>query len=418
MNSLRELLPPGRVRQLDNGLTVCTVEDRRAPLVSVALVYRAGAGDESGAESGAAHFLEHMMFKGSRRFGPGEVDRLTRVLGGTNNAYTSHDATVYYFSFAADRWRQALEIEADRMAALTLDAAEVDSERQVILEEIAMYESEPWDALEMRVVAELYGEHPYGRPVLGTRDSLAAIDGEDLRGFHDRFYRPANAVLAIAGDFGTEVDAAIEEAFGGLDGPVPTRPDRRHGPRPRELRRVERHHGEVPRLLLTLPAPDARHPDHPLLLLLLAVLGSGRSSRLHRTLVEEGQLCVWVTADLVETLDPGELLFALEVVLGVEPERVETEILAVLEDLRSSGPTSDEVARAKKILLTDWLFGHEKIHQLALLLGSSLALFDAEHPFRYLDRLAAAEAADLCEIADRYLAPAGVLGWSLPREGT
>ncbi len=417
MKSLRELLPPARIRRLENGLVVCAVEDRRAPLVAIAVVYRAGAGDETPREAGAAHFLEHMMFKGSRRFGPGEVDRLTRALGGSNNAFTSHDSTLYYFTFAADRWRRALEIEADRMASLTLDPVEVASERQVILEEIAMYESEPWDALEMRVAAELFDGHPYGRPVLGTRDSLEAIDGAVLGDFHRRFYRPSNAVVAVAGDVGPEVEAEVAAAFGDLDGPPPSRPAAPPGERPRELRRLERHHGEVPRMLLTLPAPAAADPDHPLLLLLLAVLGSGRASRLHRGLVEEGQLCVWVTTELVETVAPGATAIALEVVPGVEPERVERELFAGLDRLRSSGPSAEEVERAKKILLSDWIFGHEKGHQLAFLLGSALALFDAEHPWRYLDRLLRARVRDLAPIAERYLDPTAgaVVGWSLPK---
>lgn len=418
MKNLRQLMPPARLRRLDNGLTVCAVEDRRAPLAAVAVVYRAGARDETPQEAGAAHFLEHMMFKGSRRFGPGEVDRLTRLLGGSNNAYTSHDCTLYYFTFAADRWRRALEIEADRMAALTLDPAEVRSERQVILEELAMYESEPWDALEMRVAADYFGGHPYGRPVLGTRASLSAIDGAVLADFHRRFYRPANAVVAVAGDVGQEVSAEVEEAFGHLDGPPPSRiaicPPRR----PRKLERIERRHGEMARLLLTLPAPGAADPDHPLLLLLLAVLGSGRASRLHRGLVEEGQLAVWVTTELVETVEPGAASIALEVVPGVDPARVEAELLAALGRLKTSRPTGGEIERAKKILLADWIFGHEKGHQMAFLLGSALALFDADHPWRYLDRLLAAAARDLPPIVERYLDPSagGVLGWSLPKE--
>ena len=151
-----------------------------------------------------------MMFKGSARFGPGEIDRLTQALGGVNNAFTSHDATAYYFNFAADRWTEALAIEADRMTALTLDPEQVASERQVILEEIAMYDSEPWDALEMAVHNRLFAGHPYGHPVLGTREELLATGAEDLRAFHRRFYRPDNAVLVVAGDIGDGALDAVE----------------------------------------------------------------------------------------------------------------------------------------------------------------------------------------------------------------
>ncbi len=420
VDDLRRVLPRPRVRRLANGLTLCVIENRRVPVVATTVIYRAGARDESPGLGGAAHFLEHMMFKGSEHFSPGEIDRLTRALGGSNNAFTSHDSTLYYFTFAADRWRRALEIEADRMAGLRLDPEEVASERQVILEELAMYEGEPWDALDRKVTSAFFAPHPYGRPVLGTREELETIDGETLSDFHRRFYRPANAVLVVAGDVGPTVEDWVEEAFGGLDGAPPDREDRGTEPRAAgtELRRLERRQGEVSRMLLTLPAPAATEADHVALTLLASVLGNGRSSRLHRTLVDEGQFCVWASADLHETVDPGAVAVALEVVPGVEPARVESEVLRQIEELRRKGPSDAEVARAKRIIAADWVFAHEKVFQQAFLAGTALALFDLEHPWRYFERLLVAEAGDLGGAAERYLRPeaGGVLGWSLPRE--
>ncbi len=419
VDDLRRVLPRPRIRRFDNGLTLCVVENRRVPVVATAVIYRTGTRNESPGFGGTAHFLEHMMFKGSERFGPGEIDLMTRALGGSNNAFTSHDSTLYYFTFAADRWQRALDVEVDRMKGLLLDADEVDSERQVILEEIAMYEGEPWDALDRDVTSTFFAPHPYGRPVLGTREELATIDAGVLGDFHRRFYRPSNAVLVIAGDVGASVDDRVEEAFAALDGGPP--PDR--GPAaPRagdsELARLERRQGEVPRMLLTFPAPAATDPDHAALMLLVSVLGNGRSSRLHRALVDEGQLCVWISADLHETVDPGAVAVALEVVPGVEPARVEAEVLHQIDRLRAAGPSDAEVERAKRIIAADWVFAHEKVFQQAFLAGTALALFDLEHPWRYFDRLLVAEASDLGRVAERYLRPAGggVLGWSLPRD--
>ncbi len=417
-DDLRRVLPRPRIRRLANGLTLCVIENRRVPVVATAIIYRVGARDEAPGLGGAAHFLEHMMFKGSERFGPGEIDRLTRALGGSNNAFTSHDSTLYYFTFAADRWRRALEVEADRMAGLRLDAGEVASERQVILEEIAMYEGEPWDALDRAVTSAFFAPHPYGRPVLGTREELEKIDGEMLAAFHRRFYRPSNAVLVVAGDVEASVDDWVDEAFGDLDGAPPERPAGGVEPRAegQELRRIERRQGEVSRMLLVLPAPAASDADHVGLTLLASILGNGRSSRLHRALVDEGQLCVWATADLHETVDPGAVAVALEVVPGVDPARVEAEVLRQIDLLRRQGPSDEEVARAKRIISADWVFAHEKVFQQAFLAGNTLALFDLEHPWRYFERLLAAEAGDLGDAAERYLRPAsdGVLGWSLP----
>ena len=411
---------PGRLRmeRLDNGMTVCLLENAQAPVVTSALFYRAGTRDESPGHGGTAHFLEHMMFKGSALFGPGEIDRLTQALGGVNNAFTSHDATAYYFNFAADRWTEALTIEADRMVNLALSPDQVASERQVILEEIAMYDSEPWDALEMAMHERLFGPHPYGRQVLGTREELQATGPEDLRDFHSRFYRPDNAVLVVAGDIGEDALESVEKAMGGL----PSGADPRRGPNPptvlpSSIEPLERRKGEVARLLLALPAPPGCHPDHAPLRLAATVLGGGRTSRLQHALVEDEQLCVWVTADVSEGLDASLMTVAAEVVPGVEPARVEARVLELIEDLRRNPPSDEEIERCRRIASADWVFGHEKVHQQALSVGLALALFDLEHLDLHMERLLETDAARLLDVAERYLRPehGSVMGWSLPK---
>jgi zinc protease len=416
--ALRSL--PGRLQleQLDNGLTVCLLANPQAPVVTTALFYRAGTRDEPLGHGGIAHFLEHMMFKGSARFGPGEIDRLTQALGGVNNAFTSHDGTAYYFNFAADRWTEALAIEADRMAGITLDPEQVASERQVILEEIAMYDSEPWDALEMAVHDRLFAGHPYGHPVLGTREELLATGPEDLRGFHRRLYRPDNAVLVVAGDVNEDAFAAVERTAGSV--PAGAEPRRGFNPPtilPSSIERLERRKGEVARLLLAVPAPHASHPDHGPLRLASTVLGGGRTSRLQHALVEDEQLCVWVTADLSEGLDASLLTVAAEVVPGVEPARVEARVLELIEELRRNSLREEELERCRQIASADWVFGHEKVHQQALSVGLALALFDLEYLDLHMERLLATDADRLAEVTDRYLRPerGAVVGWSLPK---
>jgi len=406
-----------RLERLDNGLTVCLLENRQAPIVTSALFYRAGTRDEPAGHGGVAHFLEHMMFKGTERFGPGEIDRRTQALGGSNNAFTSHDVTGYYFNFAADRWTEGLLIESDRMAGLLLDPEQVASERQVILEEIAMYDSEPWDALEMEVQAGLFLPHPYGRPVLGTREELLATGPDELRAFHRRFYRPDNAVLIVVGDLEANALEAVQDTFGRL----PARGDHRDGSlpvtRPPGLRRIERRKGEVARMLLALPAPSGAHPDHPPLRLVTTLLAGGRTSRLQEALVDGGQLCAWISADLSENLEASQLSIAAEVVPGVEPERVEAEVFRLLDDLVRNPPTEAEVERARQIATADWVFGHEKVHQQAISLGLAATLFDLDYLDRHLQGLLAATPERVLEVVSRYLRPerGAVLGWSLPR---
>ena len=415
------------VIRLPNGLTAALLDNPQAPLVTTVLWYRAGSRDEPAGHGGVAHFLEHMMFKGSARYGPGEIDRRTQALGGSNNAFTDHDGTAYWFSFARDRWREALAIEADRMAGLALDPEAVDSERRVILEEIAMFEADPWDSLHQAVAAELFDGHPYGRPVLGTRRELKATGAPVLAAFHRERYRPDGAVLVVAGDLdggrGGAAAVAVEEALGGLSaGAAPGTP----APRarfPDRLRRLVRRRGEVGRLTLALPAPAGGAPDHAPLGMLIEILASGRASRLNRALVDEGQLAVWADGDLSDSLDSGSVVFSFELLPGVEPERAEAALLAELAALAGPGaprpPTDAEIDRARRVVVADWVFAHERIHQQALAAAHSLAFFDdLERPRRELARALAAGRDALSEVAARWLSPerGAVLAWSLPRE--
>ncbi len=412
----QNLQAEARESRLASGLEVCLLPNRQAPIVSTVLVYRAGGRDEAPGESGAAHFLEHMMFKGSQRYGPGEIDRRTQALGGTNNAFTSHDLTAYYFAFAADRWHEALAIERDRMTGLDLAAEEVTSERQVILEELAMYRDDPWDALELAVQGALFAGHPYGVPVLGNEQDLERIDGERLALFHRRFYRPDNALLVVAGDFGPEAEDEVERAFGDLAAAGSARASAPAYAPPRELLRVERRQGEVTRLLLALPAPPPDHADHAGLKLLATLLGAGRTSRLYRELVDVGQLCLSASAALAENELASFLTCSCELLPGSDAAEVERRLLDGLAGQRALAPSAEEVARAKQILLADWVFQQERIHQQAVNAALARAQFDLGHPLRHLRRALACEAEELRDLAVRYLDPAagGVLGISRP----
>ncbi len=413
--------PPPDVRRLAGGLTVGLVERRQAPVVSTVVCYRAGAAAEPAELAGLAHFLEHMMFKGSAGYGPGEVDRVTQRLGGYNNAYTSHDATLYQFSFAADRWREALSIEADRMAGLRLEARQVEAEREVILEELAMVEDDAWDALELAVLAEFYGDHPYARPVIGRRASLRRIGREELAHFHRRHYRPGGAVLVVAGDVGEEAFAAIEGCFGSAEsaadepvtgGGVTADPAPR-GPR----RRVELRRGELARLLVALPAPPAVDPGYAALRLVLTGLAGGRSSRLHSRLVEKHRLCSSVGAEIDETVGPGVALLACELLPGASPAEVERRLLAELERLAGDGLTADEIARARRQLVAEWVFSRETVGQEAMATATAVALFEAEHERRHLERIEACSPGQLGLAAAAHLDAGGLaIGWSLPEE--
>lgn len=416
-------LPPARVDVLSCGLTVVRIPTRR-PLVATALAYRVGARNDPPGHAGSAHFLEHLMFRGAERFGPGEIDRTTRRLGGTDNAWTSHDTTVYHFAFASDRWKVALDIEVDRMRGLALEPEVVEAERRIVLEEIAMYEAEPWDVLEQATLAAHFAGHPYGRPVLGTRNDLAATGPEEVRAFHAAWLRPENAVLALAGDVGStngtgpdRLLAEIEERFRTWPSAEPVDRSGNVGDSMRGAvgDRVVRTVGEVPRLLLVLPGPEADlENDVADLRLALGVLASGRASRLQRRLVDDEELCVWVTADAANMVEPGCITLAAELHLEADPERVEAALREELLRLAAAGVEREELERARRVLLADWLFGHERVDQLATLWATTLAWTDPGAPERFLRRLATATAADVRSAAERWLVREPIVGLARP----
>jgi zinc protease len=405
-------------RVLANGLEVVLLERPDSPGVSVALWYDVGSREETPAELGAAHFLEHMMFKGSARFGPGVLDQRTQALGGSNNAFTSHDATVYWFRAPPEGWTEILEMEADRMAALSLDPVEVESEREVIVEEIAMYASDPWDALEQEVLATLWGPHPYAQPILGTEASLAALGATELGAFRRRWYQPNRARLVVAGPL--SMDQVVQQAqssFGAIAG-VGVGP-RVEAPAvgPAAPRRVERRMGELARLMVALAAPPTTSRDHAHLRVLAAVLGSGRNSRLHARLVEHDQLCSFVSVHQGDGALGSVFSLTAELHEGADPARVEAVVDEEIQRLSETPPAGAELARARRQIESDFVFGHESVHEQGLGVGGALALGDEPgQPEQSLAWSLAARPDELAFAARTWLGASGrVVGWSLPR---
>ncbi|MDA1266606.1 MAG: pitrilysin family protein, partial [Planctomycetota bacterium] len=285
--------------RLRNGLRVLIAERHLDPVVTVMTWYRVGAVDETPEEAGMSHFLEHMMFKGSGGYAKGEVDQITTVLGGNNNAYTSLDHTAYWFELASDRWETALELEADRMRGLLLDPSEFDAERRVVLEELSMGEDDPWRRLGRQVGELLFGPHPYGRPVIGYTEALEAMTPEMMHVYHRRYYHPRNATLVIAGDVRPKTAlAAVRRTFGALDlGDHDAQ--RAYRPRlgaPQGERRVTlRWDDEAARLIMAWFGAPVGTDDDFGLDVISGVLTSGRNSRLHRSLVLEQGLATSIS---------------------------------------------------------------------------------------------------------------------------
>src|SRR5215207_1315543 len=203
---------------LDNGLQVLVIPDRRTPVVTHMIWYKVGSADETPGKSGLAHFLEHLMFKGTARFPAGQFSQTVIRIGGQENAFTSTDYTGYFQRVPRDKLATLMEFEADRMTGLTLKDENVLPERDVVLEEYNMRVANNPDArLSEQIMAALYLNHPYGRPIIGWRQEIEKLDREDALAFYKRFYAPNNAILVIAGDVDAkEVRPMVENAYGGI----------------------------------------------------------------------------------------------------------------------------------------------------------------------------------------------------------
>lgn len=417
---------------LSTGMRVALLDTPQAEVVGMALWIRAGARDDPSGHGGTAHFLEHLLFRGSHRFGPGEHDRRIQALGGNTHAVTGHDATVFSTAIAATHWREVLELEAERMARPRLDSEAVDRERQVIVAELALDDEDPWDALRREVDAMLYGPHPYGRPILGTREELEAIGVEELRAFYRQRYRPDHTVLAMSGRLPEreQVLAAVEELFenGASTGrpPVSSPVSSPEPPTPARSgwsRVTQTASGRTARLLLALPAPVPDHPDHVALHLLSFLLGRGRGSRLVGALVEgDDPLCSAVGVSLSTAVDPGAFTVAAEALPGATPAHIERTVLAALADLTRNPPTAEETRRAREMALARWTLDHQRIAEQAMALGREATLHSPGWLQQRLEAMARVTPEELQEAAARHRTAdletgRGVIGWSLPVRG-
>src|SRR5215468_5706008 len=204
---------------LDNGLRVLVLEDHRSPVVAVQVWYRVGSRNERPGATGLAHFLEHLMFKGTPSHGKGEFSRLVEQSGGRDNAFTTQDVTSYYVNIAADKAELVLGLEADRMRHLLLDPKEIDSERQVVMEERrTRTEDDPDGLLSEEMMSLAFKAHPYRWPVIGWMEDIRRINAAELRAFYDLYYRPNNAILVVVGDVQS---ARILDRVRHVFGPVP-----------------------------------------------------------------------------------------------------------------------------------------------------------------------------------------------------
>lgn len=367
---------------LDNGMEVVVLEDHRAPVVVHMVWYRAGSADEPRGSSGIAHFLEHLLFKSTDTLESGELSRIVGANGGSDNAFTSFDYTAYFQRIAADRLDLVMGMEADRMRNIRFLPDEVDTERQVILEERNQRtDSDPGAIFSEQRRAAQYMNHPYGTPIIGWRHEMEALSIDDAQGFYDRFYWPNNAILIVAGDVtADEVRARAETHYGA----IPANPDltaRARVSEPPQLaeRRLVYEDPRVaqPYVLRTYLAPErdpgAQEEAAALTLLAEILGGSGATSVLGRKLQFETQTAIYSGA-FYDGTSLDETTFGLIVVPseGVSLQEAEDAMDRAVAEFLDEGIDPDQLDRIKMQLRAALIYGDDDLSSLARRYGVGL----------------------------------------------
>jgi zinc protease len=405
-------------RTLPNGFRALVLPRAHAPLVVCDLFYPVGSFDEPAGKTGLAHFVEHMLFKGTEHFPKGQIDRLAFIAAGQSNAETSEDTTHYWFAFPSDRWELALRIEADRMQGANFDPREVEAERQVIGEERARDLDSPFSRLDQTHLAVAYLRHPYRNPILGWHDDLAGITIDDLRRFYGDHYRPNGAVLVIVGD--VEPERALDRVARHFEpvGLGRVRPQASWS-EPRQMGRRDFtmvDSESVARGLLGWHTVPRGHRDGPALEVLSDLLTCGRRSRLWSALVERGRIATWADAGQEGARRAGRFVLQVEAAPDVPPARIEETVASALRELAEAGPKPEELARSRHRLEAAWRWEQEDLAGLAAGLGQ-VALWDDWRAWQAEHRAAlAVDAKDIRRVVSTYLTEGNLtVGWSLPR---
>jgi zinc protease len=367
---------------LSNGLEVVVVPDHRAPVVTHMIWYKVGAADETPGKSGLAHFLEHLMFKGTEKNPGATFSRDVAEIGGQENAFTASDYTGFFQRVPREHLKEVMAFEADRITGLVLTDDVVRPELNVVLEEQNMrVANNPGARLVQQMDAALYLNHPYGRPVIGWRHEIEKLDREDALAFYRRFYTPNNAIVIVAGDVTPdEVKADAEETYGKVPERAATNPRQRpmepvqEAPRTVTLADSRVEQPGVSRYYLVPSETIAKSGESEALDVLAHVLGSGEDCRLYRTLVVDKGLALTAGAYYSGTaLDYAKFGVYGSPKPGVTLREVEDGIDAVLADVIEHGVTVDELDRAKNRLIANAVYAQDNQATLARWYGSALA---------------------------------------------
>ncbi len=405
-----------------NDMQVLVMDRGVVPVATLMVTYRVGSRNETVGLTGATHFLEHLMFKGTKRFnkrsGSSVFEVLQRV-GAQVNATTWLDRTNYYEQLPSEHLELAATIEADRMRGALLRPADVEAERTVILNEFDRGENEPMRKLYHEVWSAAFAAHPYGNPTIGWRSDIEGVTASDLRGFYDTYYHPNNATVSVIG----RVDERkalkiIRKSFGEIPVSKGGFPDcttlepAQKGPRSVEVHMP----GQVGAVMVAFKSVKALDPDSTALEVLASILGSGKTSRLYRRLVEDG-LASGVSAGSASMRDPGLFYVYANSLPGRDLRELEEAILAEVSSIAVTGPTHDEISSAQTRLRAQAAMARDGSFMIAAQLNEAIASGDWRLYPRFLEELDRVTAADVAAVAERTLVTSGrTTGFYVPAQ--
>ena len=393
--------------RMKNGMRALLLPDDSAPLVVFMVWYAVGSRDERPGLTGMAHFLEHMMFRGTRKYPGKTFNTLIKKNGGTNNAFTSFDYTAYYERIASDRLELVMKLEADRMVNMALEKAAFDAEKNVVHEERRTRTDRPTGRFWEQLRAVAYTSHPYKNPIIGWPQDLETIAIEDMEAFYRRYYGPENATAVIVGDFRIDEAAALLEKHFGK---IPKSPAFRKRPalfefaQKSERRAYVRTEAQLPFVAIGYHAPNWKSGDAPALVLLEAVLGGGETSRFHQRLVREDAVALGAGADYTYlSVDPMIFYLYGRPAPGKTPEEVEKALLEEVEKLIEKGVGEEELRRALRNIEANTVFSMDSHYFRAMLLGRAAVAGDWRLLRGYLPALRKVRPADVVRVARKYL---------------
>lgn len=412
-----------REHSLANGLKVLLIEDHKAPLAVFQIWYRVGSRDEPSGKTGMSHLLEHMMFKGTPSYGSKQFSKLVQRLGGTDNAYTTKDYTMYYQRLPASKIDISIKLEADRMQNLILEEKEVIAERSVVMEERRMrYDDDPQNSLFEEVMAASFKAHPYQWPVIGWMSDIAAIGRDDLYSHYRAYYSPDNAFIVVAGDINPDdILKKIEASFGSIKPGMGKHKVDSAEPQQKAERRIYlKREAKLPYLLMVYHVPNIPEEDSYALEILATVLAGGESGRIYKSIIYDKKLAISAYADY-SGLSKDPFLFYLggTSAPGKRVEDLEKALIEEVSKIQAAPPSEKEVQKAKNQIESSFIMNQDSVFFQAEIAGMFEMMAGSwREKDRYLEIIRKVTPEDVQRAAKKYLSEGtATVGVLIPLDG-